>query len=264
MSENIVSPPALEDTSRSDDVQVVPPPPPPKKPSILHFFILLFLSVVAVIAIYLFLQVRQLALEKTSPSPTPTPTASVDPTSTWQQFNHPTQGYSFRYPSSILVKVDESTPAEIIFYASTTPDFIIGGIEIRELAVTPEQWIASEKKSGVEIFEQLKYSTTYTSGTKIKASKAMDYYAYVVAREDMLYILSLIITNQEDEVLFDQILSTFKFTNTSSDTTFTCPANGWQSCMPVLSEEGKRMCSDDAITWYKKNCPDFQGVALWT
>lgn len=186
--------------------------PSVKKPSLLTTLALVVLSIVAVLSIYLFLQVRQLALDKTTPSPALVPTASVDPTSTWQQFIHPTQGYNFRYPASILVKVDESTPAETIFVTTSDPEFIIGGIEVRELKVTPEEWIASEKKSGVEIFEQLTHSTTYTSGTKIKASKAMDYYAYVFVQDDMLYIVSLTITNQDDEVLFDQILSTFKFT----------------------------------------------------
>jgi len=258
MSEDI----PLPDPSESAP-QVIPTITPRRKqPSILVFLALILLTVTAVIAIYLFLQVRQLALEKTAPTPSPSPVASVDPTANWQRFTHPTQGYNFSYPASILVKVDENAPAETIFFSASDPDFIIGGIEVRELMVTPEEWIALEQKSGVVIFEQLTYSTTYTSGTKIKASKAMDYYAYIFTQEDMLYIVSLIITNPGDEVLFDQILSTFKFSNTSSDSTFTCPANGWQSCMPVLSEEGQRACSQDAIAWYKKNCPDYQGVAL--
>lgn len=58
---------------------------------------------------------------------------------------------------------------------------------------------------------------------------------------------------------FDQILSTFKFTDQIM--TYTCPQNGWQGCMPILSEEGKKACSGEAITWYKANCPGFKGIA---
>lgn len=104
MSQNIVPTPALEDFSGSGAVKMVPPPPPPQKPSILHFFTLLFLSVVAVIAIYLFLQVRQLALEKTSPSPTPTPTASVDPSADWNTYSDSKYNFSFKYPKKYSIR----------------------------------------------------------------------------------------------------------------------------------------------------------------
>jgi len=61
--------------------------------------------------------------------------------------------------------------------------------------------------------------------------------------------------------LFDQILSTFKFTE-SDNSSYTCPENGWQNCMPILSEESQKACSDEAMDWYKSNCPDFKGAAL--
>lgn len=42
-----------------------------------------------------------------------------------------------------------------------------------------------------------------------------------------------------------------------------CPVNGWLNCMPILSEEGKRegkrQCNN--VDWFKKNCPNFQGIA---
>jgi len=61
--------------------------------------------------------------------------------------------------------------------------------------------------------------------------------------------------------IVDQILSTFKLTDQVDSSTYTCPANGWQSCMPILSEEGKKACSKEAIDWYKANCPNFEGIA---
>ncbi len=47
-----------------------------------------------------------------------------------------------------------------------------------------------------------------------------------------------------------------------STSELTCPSNGWQNCMPILSEEGKRACSTEAMAWYKANCPNFKGSAL--
>ena len=44
-------------------------------------------------------------------------------------------------------------------------------------------------------------------------------------------------------------------------TKFVCPQSGWVDCMPILSEEGKKACSQEAVAWYKANCPDFKGVA---
>jgi hypothetical protein len=40
-----------------------------------------------------------------------------------------------------------------------------------------------------------------------------------------------------------------------------CPGGGWVDCMPILSEEGKIRCSQEAFGWYEANCPNFQGGA---
>jgi hypothetical protein len=165
-----------------------------KKSPILLFIALVLLSLVSVLAIYLFLQVRTLTLENTASSPTPIPVASADPTLDWETFTHPVQKYSLRFPTHLQVKVDESTPANSIFVISDNPVYVIGGVEVRELNISPEQWINSEKKSGVEIFDQQNHTTPFTSGIKIKAAKAVDYYAFIVSHEDMLYIVSLNIT----------------------------------------------------------------------
>lgn len=68
--------------------------------------------------------------------------------------------------------------------------------------------------------------------------------------------------------LYENILSTFKFTDKTNITPFpsspfTCPPNGWIDCMPGPSfdKEQENKCSDKAILWYEENCPNFQGVA---
>ena len=43
---------------------------------------------------------------------------------------------------------------------------------------------------------------------------------------------------------------------------YVCPSNDWVNCMPILDETKKKACSPEAMTWYKTNCPNFQGGAL--
>ena len=48
----------------------------------------------------------------------------------------------------------------------------------------------------------------------------------------------------------------------SASVDFTCPANGWVDCMPILDEAKTISCSTEAMAWYKANCPNFKGSAL--
>jgi len=57
-----------------------------------------------------------------------------------------------------------------------------------------------------------------------------------------------------------QILSTFRFLD-ENQTTYTCPSNGWINCMPILTPQGQEACTPEAVSWYKANCPNFQGIA---
>lgn len=66
----------------------------------------------------------------------------------------------------------------------------------------------------------------------------------------------------EGNVLFDQILSTFTFIDAPTETIYTCPENGWENCMPILTKEAQKQCTKEAIEWKKKYCSGFQGAAL--
>lgn len=65
---------------------------------------------------------------------------------------------------------------------------------------------------------------------------------------------------QEDWQTVNQILSTFKFTEAITSAKYSCPASGWVDCLPGIT--AKPECSTEAMTWYKANCPNFQGAAL--
>jgi hypothetical protein len=46
----------------------------------------------------------------------------------------------------------------------------------------------------------------------------------------------------------------------SASKKYTCPQSGWVDCMP--GPDKRPECSAEAMSWYKTNCPNFQGGAL--
>ncbi len=43
---------------------------------------------------------------------------------------------------------------------------------------------------------------------------------------------------------------------------YTCPTSGYVDCMPSMDAAKKKTCSQEAMTWYEANCPNFKGGAL--
>lgn len=48
---------------------------------------------------------------------------------------------------------------------------------------------------------------------------------------------------------------------TNNKINYSCPKNGWVNCMPILTDEAKKLCQPEAINWYIANCPGFKGIA---
>lgn len=59
----------------------------------------------------------------------------------------------------------------------------------------------------------------------------------------------------------EKILQSFKFGGSQDKTAYTCPQNGWENCMPVLTPESQKQCSEEALSWKKINCSNFKGAA---
>lgn len=277
MPENIVSPtPELPTPEPISTDPVVTMPPARKKSPILLFIALVLLSVVSVLAIYLFLQVRTLTLEQTAPSPTPTPAASIDPTADWNTYNG--EEFEFKYPKQ-WTEIEHSSnfTDNLTFQAPDQSNLNVYIDTDKKYKSLSDYLAAMDKKS----------RTSYEGAPAIKilASKNIEsnnFQAVQRSEEWLAAGFTTTVTYVWHEGLvgklyptspdstqsslahsnYDQILSTFKFTEATSSSEYTCPANGWQSCMPVLSEEGKRACSQEAMNWYRANCPDFQGAAL--
>lgn len=286
MSENILSPDPAPSPSESDPTVVPNVAPVPKKSPILLFIVLVLLSIVSVLAIYLFLQVRTLTLEKTSPAPIPTPIATPDPTANWTTYTY--KDITFQYPNDWKLTTDnmiavqspykgdqEEYPA-ITFFAIDNPKNLSVqeyDEEVSKEGMDPALYSAFIGEGEIIAQEE---SFNGIKGYFLKDQNCeplgCDKFSFVFNKK--IYVIQNIFDHQtipmersvsEKEnmrMVFDQILSRLQFTNTASDSEFTCPANGWQSCMPILSEEGKRACSKEAMDWYEANCPDFQGAAL--
>ncbi len=310
--------------------------PPKKKFPLILYISLILLSIVSVISIYLFLQVRQLTLEKLTPSPTPTPLASADPTTDWQTITNsgllytiklPKNWKTITHPSSIAAtyeSYESSSGQRIDIVKDKNPRTICRGDCPGVESSTPSSVgpYPATKDSGYigEIGGDIAHRFITFNIPNGSTSLNITFHPSTEERYPGGDIIPI---TTDEEALFDQILSTFKFTGdtatapseciprnegyseicrekqsksacleldqynaktkklnnpdgisdcewkapvtngpSSYTATYTCPANGWQDCMPILSEEGKRACSEEAMTWYKANCPDFQGAAL--
>ena len=267
MSENIIDPTVVPN-SEPISTLVSPVVPPPKKFPALTLILLILLLLTATLVIYLFLQVRQLTLEKLTPSPTPTPSPSADPTAGWKTYTHKDLGFEIKVPTALeiiekpVIRIGDKIS---IFTSTNNPESCKGDCQIIDEAET-------------KIVNQT--TMRYLSGWwgEIGGNIAQSYVSYVIPLDGNYIQIQLqelpfsaeyipgrnIQKIQANELQqFDQILSTFKFTNDlRQNALYTCPQNGWVNCMPILSEEGQKACSDEAMDWYKSNCPDFQGAAL--
>ena len=61
---------------------------------------------------------------------------------------------------------------------------------------------------------------------------------------------------------FDQIISSFKFSGNTVASKYVCPTTSYVDCMPTINGGIKAECTQEALTWFKANCPGFQGAAL--
>jgi len=68
-------------------------------------------------------------------------------------------------------------------------------------------------------------------------------------------------SNTLTEKDFNQILSTFKFTEPTATIKRVCPTTEWVDCMPS-PDMIKPLCDTAFLTWAKANCPGFKGAAL--
>ena len=243
MSENIPTPlPAESDHVMGDssipsgsDPKVVPIAlPVPKKSPVLLFIALIVLAVVSALAIYLFLQVRNLTLETTAtPTPLPTPVASVDPTADWQKFSDPKLGFSFNYPSDWELTTEVTDVVELMKdHARIVITYrfdALGGSSINLEG-------SSYELDGLKLYKyKLERDNQVEWGISDSLVENSDIFRY---REKPYSIVLRYPSRENGEPYiaeFDQILSTFKFTgkiNSNGDNVYTSKNYGFSFTYP--------------------------------
>lgn len=183
----------------------------------------------------------------------------------WELYIALDNSYSFKYPDQWYIENPSSTKGLTFFKFGVTPVHSTSGVFGNESLVTIDySW---------QRFDDLKaskysdgspaYIESVINGKRLLRSKDLLSADILInhaegSGEDR--ILNVRILDPDDAPILDQILSTFKFLDQTQQG-YTCPENGWVNCMPILTEDGKRRCSQEARDWYKENCPDFRGVA---
>lgn len=186
-----------------------------KKSPVLLFIALVLLSIVSVLAIYLFLQVRTLTLEKTAPSPTPSPIVSSDPTVDWQAYTNQKLGFSFKYPS--VYKMEEKGNKDYINIITNKnePQKDQIGIDAQSITnnITYEKILSTEKAKLTDTQEIIVDKWLKILGDGTGYSEGEKFSIAIIKYRDNAIKISTI--SQDSSVLnnFDRILSTFKFTN---------------------------------------------------
>ncbi len=244
-------------------------------------------------------QIAALSVPKLIPLVSPEPTAKVDdPTADWKTYTSSRYSYSFKYPSSWDLLTWNEAEQKNLSGTHTLQNYSTNDIEkfMDHGNVDWQQFIGNKPaiKLDISVLDKtnppsggLPNSTKEVSieglsignaPTKVYITEDNDAgpyggYYYLETVMNARYALSLYvyiwndpnkqITNTPDWNVFTQILSTFKFLDSSDTTgTFTCPQSGWVDCMPMLDEAKKKACSQEAMVWYKANCPNFQGAAM--
>lgn len=222
---------------------IIPPatptiPPTPKKFPYLATILLIILALVAGICIYIFLQVRSTAMEK-SISPSPSPVASVDPTADWQTYTNIKYGYTLKVPTDWKINSSEPGPGEIplttssrglVMYpasflnagsAKTNITLEIDGIENLTYK-NYEEWLSATTDPFFDVIKRGEIDFHGVNSRFIVGSyDGYGYPASMTVRSfpspDKNNYFSISTTQPTEENLaqntVDQILSTFKFTN---------------------------------------------------
>lgn len=275
--------PFTEAVEESTAPPVVPifVPPVRKKFPFLVFLLIILLTFVAAIAVYLFVQVRELNTQITaSPSPVPTPVASVDPISTWRTYENSELKLSFSYPLDWDIDNGTLTDSGDILVFNSANGSLLRVYKHEDKSKTIAEFLVKRDKAANTSWEGSPSTKILSTKTTIIAGlNSIQREEYMLAagfirmatyfkNENSFFQISLDRNNgsdlnPDDVKTYNQILSTLKFGDASpSSTSYTCPKGEWVDCMPTPDVGVRLECTPEYSTWATKNCPGFKGSAL--
>jgi len=187
-----------------------------KQKGFAQIFIIILLLILIVVITYVGL--KQIKI-KSNPKVSSTPTATADPTANWKTYT--TDLFSLKYPSDWNAPVKSIDSSGDTSHTFESGNFVIteglGGIFNLEQKQSYSQLISYEEKV-----------TTGTKDITVSGIKTVEYFdtdgpstsaptIVLTDTEKNVYLISMAIPAESNSNLFDQIVSTFQFTNQVGD-----------------------------------------------
>jgi len=179
----------------------------------------------------------QQVAQEVVPTFTPRPSTTPDPTADWKTYTNTQYGFEFKYPSDWNSWLDSNNVASIVNLQQKDDDMgsaVISVSATKQLSQTTkplDSTMVLNKTSDVT-YNGIRWSLTFTSDKREPTLRFISATAYHNG-----YLYNIVSRNYPDttEKLFDQILSTFKFTDiadTSTWKTYTSPKYGYSIQYP--------------------------------
>lgn len=242
--------------------QPIPPPPPPAPPPPKNSpWMILWVGVVLLLGIAIGLLINNKSLISgftipgLAPTPTPTtiptPSPTPDPTANWKTYIDTTNGFSLKYPDTYFKFQGDPTLGFFIATSATQggngPKFLpnkndvwLGESTLKTANYsnlnTLDQYITSIAiyenpiKTSITMDGVNAYKIVYSSQVYCAGNSCSTIYGYdeLVLKNGNIYVVTMSSgdksTLDNNANLFDQILSTFKFTDTKGASPLTSPS----------------------------------------
>ena len=199
---------------------------PPKKRNWVNIVLFALIPIILVILGILGYQNYQLRQQLKAPVSTPppstpalTPTPTTDPTAEWTMYENSIWGFSVKYPPESLVACDNISKEQGLRLWPVPFNCPIGHDQIYEIGIlgykpgeykhykTPSSTIA------VDVNGTNATQYTYVYGDEDGPLQTMKQsIVIVIEKEDMTIAIQFVGTDPSKQIIFDQILSTFEFT----------------------------------------------------
>lgn len=190
-------------------------------------------------------------------------------TSIWKIYTNTKYGFSLKYPPTYVLVDSEPESTCIASSQDKLNDNLSQGVCIN---INPADLYTSyEQASAILIHNYEKENTGEIPQQKIeepdKITVTKGPYSLPEAKLENVYERTTYWkyksgamsagyrnVNKNEADIYDQILSTFKFTQ------YSCPETEYVNCMPIVTPEKQHLCDKNYLAWAQANCPTFKGA----